>query len=83
MTMQFTTSRQRAEIDNRELCFSQGKPCIYLSETDDDILVTEWPNGVTEHKSRTNQTIVRTWPNGRIDRFAAGSAEDERFPHVE
>ena len=83
MPMQLTKSRLRADIDNRELCFSQGKPCIYLSETDNDILVTEWPNGVTEHKSRREKTVIRTWPDGRIERFAAGSAADGQFPHME
>ena len=82
MTIELTESRLRADIDNRELCFSQGKPCIYLCEDDDDILVTEWPNGVTERKSRTTHEVVRTWPDGQVDRFAAGSTDDRRFPHI-
>lgn len=75
-------SRLRPEEDGREMCFSQGKPCVYESETDENTIITEWPNGVIEHMDMRTRTVIRTWPDGSTDTFAAGSAEDRRYPHV-
>ena len=82
MTTKLKENRLRPDVDSRELCFSQGKPCIYESETDPNILVAEWPNGVIQHKNIPTQTVVRFWPDGRKETFAAGSAEDRRYPHI-
>ena len=82
MTTELKRPRLRPDVDSRELCFSQGKPCIYESETNPNILVTEWPNGVIQHKDKSKQTVVRIWPNGRKEQFVAGSAEDRRYPHI-
>ena len=43
-------------------------------------LVTEWPNGVIQHEDTLTQTVVRSWPDGRKETFAAGSTEDRRYP---
>ena len=82
MTTELKKSRSRPDIDSREVCFSQGKPCIYESETDPKFLVTEWPNGVIQHEDTLTQTVVRSWPDGRKETFTAGSTEDRRYPHI-
>ena len=64
------------------MCFSQGKPCIYESETDENTIITEWPNGVVEHMDIPTSTVTRTWPNGSTETFPAGSPEDRRYPHL-
>ena len=69
-------------MDSRKLCFSQGKPCIYESDADPHVLVTEWPNGVRQHHDTITRTVVRFWPDGRTETFAAGSAEDRRYPYI-
>ena len=47
----------RAVEDSRAMCFRQGKACVYASEEDGRINVTEAPDGVVEHlDTRTGQT---------------------------
>lgn len=64
-------------MDNRTLCFSQGKPCVYLSHDEPQgsepgavrpkVIVTEWPNGVVERLRVDTQRVTRTWPDGRVE----------------
>lgn len=74
--------RLRPEQDGREMCFSQGKPCVYQSEADENAIITEWPNGVVERMDTRTNTVQRTWPDGSIETFAAGSRRDATYPHV-
>ena len=71
-----------SEQDSRELCFKQGKPCIYQSDDDEHVIITEWPNGVSERQdTRTNQ-VTRFWPDGYRETFAVDSPRDRAYPHV-
>ena len=65
--------------DSREMCFQQGKPCIYAAPDDPDVIVTEWPNGTVDHKDPTANTRTRRWPDGTIDTQAADTPAT--FPH--
>ena len=75
-------SMLRADEDGREMCFSQGKPCVYESESDPNVIITEWPNGVIEKLNVPSMTVTRTWPNGSTETFPENSAENERYPHI-
>ena len=63
--------------DSREICFEQGKPCIYQDERDPDRIITEWPNGVIDIKQLQTGTSVRRWPDGETEALA----DEATFPH--
>ena len=63
--------------DNREICFEQGKPCIYQDEDNAEHIITEWPNGVVDTKDLVNATTVRRWPNGESETVG----KQPGFPH--
>ena len=69
--------------DNREMCFEQGKACVYEAEDDPETIVTEWPNGVTERSCTRTGTKTRTWPDGLVE-TAAEDADWEvpKWPRV-
>ncbi|MCY4509670.1 MAG: hypothetical protein OXG35_22300 [Acidobacteria bacterium] len=71
----------RFDGDSRELCFSQGKPCVRQSESDPNTIVTEWPNGVVEDLDLRSMTVTRRWPDGATETFPEDSLENERYPH--
>ncbi len=81
-TPELAPSRLRPDDDGREMCFSQGKPCVYESETDENTIITEWPNGVIEHMDVRTRMVTRTWPDGETDTFSASSPENRRYPYV-
>ena len=64
--------------DSREMCFEQGKPCIYEPEEELGVIVTEWPNGVVDRYTLATGARIRRWPDGTED---SSAAEGERFPH--
>ena len=68
--------------DSRELCFKQGKPCIYQSDDDDHVIITEWPNGVSERQDTRTNRVTRFWPDGYRETFAVDSPRDRAYPHV-
>ena len=72
----------RPDDDGREMCFSQGKPCVYESETDPNKIITEWPNGVVEELDLTTEMVIRTWPDTTTETFPRDSPENARYPHV-
>ena len=74
--------RLRPDEDGREMCFSQGKPCVYESETDENTIITEWPNGVVERLDGSTNMVTRTWPDGSTERFSADSVQNKTYPHV-
>ena len=59
--------------DNREICFEQGKPCIYEDEDRPGHIITEWPNGVTDTADIGTNTTIRVWPDGL--------GNEPEFPH--
>ncbi len=65
--------------DSRQMCFQQGKPCIYASPDDPGVIITEWPNGTVDHKELATNTRTRRWPDGTIQ---TGPADAQlTFPH--
>ena len=72
----------RPAEDGREMCFSQGKPCVYQSETDEDTIITEWPNGVVERLDGSTNMVTRTWPDGTTETFPGDSIQNRTYPHV-
>ena len=65
--------------DSREICFQQGKPCVYEPEDERGTIVTEWPNGVIDWKRLDANTRTRHWPDGTVE-TTAGDAPPT-FPH--
>ena len=64
---------------NREICFEQGKPCVYEPEDEPGTIVTEWPNAVIDRRCPETDTRTRQWPDGTTETVPA-----ERplgFPH--
>ena len=59
--------------DNREICFEQGKPCVFQPDAEPGIMVTEWPNGVIDRWWPETDTRTRQWPDG-----TTGTAPAER-----
>ena len=53
--------------DNREICFEQGKACVYEPEDEPGIIVTEWPNGVVDRHHIEEKTRIRHWPDGTTE----------------
>ncbi len=61
---------------NREICFSQGKPCVYQPEDDPEVIRTEWPNGTVDEVDFARNTRKRRWPDGATETRTA----DTEFP---
>ena len=64
--------------DNREICFEQGKPCVYQDEDRPDHIITEWPNGVVDTKDLATDSVVRRWPDGQSEALTGQTT----VPHV-
>ena len=62
---------------NREICFSQGKPCVYQPEDDPEVIRTEWPNGTVDEVDFARNTRKRRWPDGATETRTA----DTEFPY--
>ena len=68
-----------ADAASREMCFQQGKACVYEPEDEPGVIMTEWPNGVVDRKYVRTGTRTRRWPDGQLE---TGPAEaDWPFPH--
>ena len=65
--------------DNRDICFEQGKPCVYQDEDQPDHIITEWPNGVVDTKDLATGNVIRVWPDGRSEALT-GQATVPRLP---
>ena len=65
--------------DNRDICFEQGKPCVYQDEDQPDHIITEWPNGVVDTKDLVTGNVVREWPDGRSEALT-GQTTVPRLP---
>ena len=65
--------------DSRQMCFEQGKPCIYEPEDRPGIIVTEWPNGTTDAHDLNAKTKTRRWPNGSEE--TTSDEEPISYPH--
>ena len=66
--------------DSREMCFSQGKACVYMSD-DQSRIVTEWPNGVVDELLLADKSRTRKWTDGRVERLGAGDPDGKTYPH--
>ena len=71
-----------AHEDGRAMCFAQGKPCTYESDTDPDSIITEWPNGVVDRMNIPTNQVTRQRPDGSTESFAADDAEARRPPVI-
>ena len=60
-------------IDGVRMCHAQGKPAIYLLDSDDKTIRTEWPNGVVDDLTLATNQVERTWPNGKVESFEKNS----------
>ena len=67
--------------DARKMCFEQGKACVYLN--DQNIIVTEWPNGVVERCALDGDMVEQRWPDGRVRHFHENSEEAKSYPHYD
>ena len=65
--------------DSRQMCFEQGKPCVYEPENRPGIIVTEWPNGTTDAHDLEAGTNTRKWPDGTEQ--TARDTEPLGYPH--
>lgn len=65
--------------DSRQMCFEQGKPCVYEPEDRPGIIVTEWPNGTTDSHDLEARTTTRRWPDGTEQ--AVSDDEPLGYPH--
>ena len=65
--------------DKREMCFEQGKPCVYEPEERPGTILTEWPNGTVDAHDLEARTRTRKWPDGREE--TASDDEPVGYPH--
>ncbi len=65
--------------DNREICFEQGKPCVYAPDDEPGIIMTEWPNGVIDRWCLETNTETRHWPDGTTETVPGNTPLP--FPH--
>ena len=70
------------KTDSRRMCFEQGKAFVYMPPDDDSRVITEWPNGVIEDHLLADDTITRTWPDGRVERFHADDPAAKECPYI-
>ena len=72
-----TVTRRPQRESNREICFSQGKPCVYQPEDNPEVIRTEWPNGTVDEVDFARNTRRRRWPDGTTETRTA----DTEFPY--
>lgn len=65
--------------NSREMCWEQGKPCVYMSK-DNKFVIAEWRNGVVQKRNIKTGKIVRTWPDGRVEHFIKGDPQAYKEP---
>ncbi len=65
--------------DNREICFEQGKPCVYAPDDEPGIIMTEWPNSVIDRWCLETNTETRHWPDGTTETVPGNTPLP--FPH--
>lgn len=65
--------------DSREICFEQGKPCVYEPDDEPGIIVTEWPNGIIDRWDEKTDTETRHWPDGTTETTPGNTPLP--FPH--
>ena len=65
--------------DNREICFEQGKPCVYEPEDQPGVILTEWPNGTVDSHDLDAGTTTRRWPDGTEE--TGSDKERVEYPH--
>lgn len=66
--------------DSREMCFLQGKACVYMSD-DRSRIITEWPNSVVDELLLADKSRTRNWPDGSVERFEPGDPAGKTYPY--
>ena len=65
--------------DAREMCFAQGKSCVYASD-DDRFIISETPAGVIDRHELATGQVTRVWPDGAEETFPADSPIYRELP---
>ena len=65
--------------DAREMCFAQGKSCVYASD-DDRFIISETPAGVIDRHEVATGQVTRVWPDGIEETFPADSPRHDEYP---
>lgn len=53
--------------NNRDMCFQQGKACVYELDSDPNVIRTEWPNGTIDDYRIGEDSYTRRWPDGTVE----------------
>lgn len=73
------TMTMLATEDAREMCFAQGKSCVYASD-DDRFIISETPAGVIDRHELSTGQVTRVWPDGAEETFPADSPKYREYP---
>ena len=73
------TMTMLATEDAREMCFAQGKSCVYATD-DDRFIISETPAGVIDRHELATGQVTRTWPDGAVEMFPADSPKHDEYP---
>lgn len=68
--------------DSRRMCFDQGKPFVYMPGEDSEVVITEWPNGVVDEFRIDDESMTRSWPDGRHEAYTPKQAKTPTVPHL-
>ena len=68
--------------DSREICFEQGKPCVYEPDNEPGIIVTEWPNGIIDRWDEKTDTETRHCPDDTTETVPENTPAPCPDPHT-
>lgn len=68
--------------DSRRMCFDQGKPFVHMPSEESEVVITEWPNGVIDEFRIDDESMTRSWPDGRHQRFTSQQAKTPLVPRL-
>ena len=66
--------------DAREMCFAQGKSCVYASD-EDRFIISETPAGVMDRHELATGQVTRVWPDGTEETFPADNPKHHEYRH--
>lgn len=64
------------------MCSEQGKPFVHMEHEDAAVVITEWPNGVVDAFQIADESMVRSWPDGKREHFRPDEAKTPTVPHL-